>query len=98
MISARRIGREIAVFTVLSVLVIFIFPGGQGPYSVVHGPASALQAARAAASVKVAIEQSALTSPANAAISAAIVLCLMSLSNPKFRSVGSADYGSILRC
>ena len=97
MISARRIGREIAVLTVLSVLVIFIFPGGQGPYSVVHGPASALQAARAAASVKVAIEQSALTSPANA-ISAAIVLCLMSLSNPKFRSVGSADYGSILRC
>jgi len=98
MIFPRRIGHEIALLTVLSVLVIFLLPGVQGPYSVVHGPASALQAARAAVRVKVAIEQSALTSPTNAAISAAIVLCLMSLSNPKFRSVGSPDYSSILRC
>ena len=43
MISGRRIGREIALLAVLSVLAVFLFPGVRGPYSVVHGPASALQ-------------------------------------------------------
>src|SRR4030095_17090798 len=42
-----RIGCELAVVTVLCVLMIFFFPLLQGPYSVVNGPATALQAPRA---------------------------------------------------
>ena len=43
-----RIGCELAVLTVLCVLIVFFFPVMQGPFSVVHGPATALQGARAA--------------------------------------------------
>ena len=58
MISSRM-AREPALLAVLSVLMIFLFPAMQGPYSAVHGPATALQAARAAVRVKVAIVQAA---------------------------------------
>jgi hypothetical protein len=98
MISGRRIGCEVAVLAVLAVLAIFLFPGVQGPYSVVHGPASALQAARAAVRLRVAIAQSALTSLANAVFSPVVIVSWMSLSNPKFQSIGSPEYSSILRC
>jgi hypothetical protein len=98
MISGRRIGCEVAVLAVLSVLAIFLFPGVQGPYPVVHGPVSALQAARAAVRLRTAMVQSALTSPANAAVSAVVVLSSMSLSNLRFESISLPDYGSILRC
>jgi len=40
--------------------MIFFFPVMQGPYSVVHGPASALQAARSAARLRIVIMQGAL--------------------------------------
>jgi hypothetical protein len=98
MISGRRIGCEIAVLAVLSVLAIFLFPGVQGPYSVVHGPASALQAARAAVRLRIAIVQSALTSLPNAATSSLVVLFWMSFSHPKFQPIGLPEYSSILRC
>ena len=98
MISGHRIGWEIVLLAVVSVLAIFLFPGVQGPYSVVHGPASALQAARAAVRVRIAIIQSALSSISNVVISTLIVLCWMSLSNPKFQSIGLSKYSSILRC
>ena len=98
MISGRRIGREIALLTVLSVLAVFLFPGTQGPYSVVHGPASALQAARAAVRLRIAIVQSALTSLPNAATSPLVVLFLKSFSNPKFQPTSLPEYSSILRC
>lgn len=98
MISGRRIGCEIAVLAVLSVLAIFLFPGVQGPYSVVHGPVSALQAARAAVRLRIAIVQSALSSLANAVFSPVVIVSWMSLSNPKFQSIGLSEYSSILRC
>src|SRR5580698_5366369 len=87
MISGRRIGCEVAVLAVLSVLAIFLFPGVQGPYSVVHGPASALQAARAAVRLRIAIVQSALGSLANAVFSAVVIISWMSVSNPKFQPI-----------
>jgi len=41
MISGR-IGSELAVMAVFCVLMIFLFPAMQGPYSVVNGPVTAL--------------------------------------------------------
>src|SRR5512143_3117217 len=47
-----RTGCELVVLITFCVLMIFFFPVMQGPYSVVHGPATAFQAARAAARLR----------------------------------------------
>lgn len=93
-----RIGCELAVVTVLCVLMIFFFPVMQGPYSVVHGPATALQAARAAARLRIIIVQGALNSQGNILISPLVLLSWMLLSQAEFRSVSLLEYNTILRC
>src|SRR5712692_11540408 len=93
-----RIGCELAVLTVLCVLMIFFFPVRQGPYSVVHGPATALQAARAAARLRIIIVQGALNSLGNFLISPLVILSWMLLSQAEFRSVSVPEYNTILRC
>ena len=50
-----RMACALAVFTVLCVLAIFLFPGMEGPYSAVHGPVTALLSIRAALRMRVAI-------------------------------------------
>ena len=98
MISGH-IGCELAVLTVLCVLMIFFFPLMQGPYSVVHGPVTALQAARAAARLRINIVQGALNSLGNFLISPLVTLSSwMLLSQAEFRSVSVPEYNTILRC
>ena len=98
MISGH-IGCELAVLTVLCVLMIFFFPVMQGPYSVVHGPVTALQAARAAARLRIIIVQGALNSQGNFLISPLVTLSSwMLLSQAEFRSVSVPEYNTILRC
>ncbi|MGC1453011.1 MAG: hypothetical protein WA830_23515 [Candidatus Sulfotelmatobacter sp.] len=84
--------------TVLCVLMIFFFPVMQGPYSVVHGPATALQAARAAARLRIIIVQGALNSQGNILISPLVLLSWMLLSQAEFRSLSLLEYNTILRC
>jgi hypothetical protein len=58
-----RIERNLLVPTVvalLCVLTIFFFPAMQGPYSVVHGPVTALLSARAADGLRMTIVQAGL--------------------------------------
>ena len=93
-----RIGCELAVLTVLCVLMIFFFPVMQGPYSVVHGPVTALQAARAAARLRIIIVQGALNSLGNFLISPLVILSWMLLSQAEFRSVSLPECNTILRC
>ncbi|PYX69520.1 MAG: hypothetical protein DMG78_21735, partial [Acidobacteria bacterium] len=81
-----RIGCELAVLTILCVLMIFFFPLMQGPYSAVHGAATALQAARAAARLRIVIVQGALNSLGNFLISPLVILSWMLLSQVEFRS------------
>jgi hypothetical protein len=95
MISGR-IGCELTVLAVLSILSIFLFPAVQGPYCVVHGPATALQAARSALRVRIAIIQAALNS--YSLISAFVVLSWMSLSTTGFQSPAVLQSRGILRC
>jgi hypothetical protein len=97
MISGR-IGSELAVMAVLCVLVIFLFPAMQGPYSVVHGPVTALLAARAAVRLRIAIVQGALNSVGNCLVSPLVVLSWMSLSPAEFQSISLPEYNTILRC
>jgi hypothetical protein len=88
----------LAVLAVLCVLMVFLFPAVQGPYSVVHGPATALQAARAAVRLRVAIAQAALGSVSNYPISPLVFMPWMSPSEAVLRSVGLSGYDTILRC
>src|SRR5579862_6958795 len=97
MISGRT-GCNLAVLAVLCVLMVFLFPGVQGPYSVVHGPATALRAARAAVRLRVAIAQTGLSSDSNYPISPLVFMPCMSPSEADLRPVGLSGYGTILRC
>jgi len=93
-----RIGSELAVMAVLCVLMIFLFPAMQGPYSVVHGPVTALLAARAAVRLRIAIVQGALNSVGNYLVSPLVVLSWISLSPAEFQSISLPEYNTILRC
>jgi hypothetical protein len=97
MISGR-IACELAVTAVLCVLVIFFFPSVQGPYSAVHGPATALQAVRAATRTKATIVQGALASLGNARVSPFAVLSRISRSEPSPYRTNFLKLDSILRC
>jgi hypothetical protein len=50
-----RIGRGFAALTIVCTLLLFLCPALHGSYSAVHGPVTAMQAARAALKVHAAI-------------------------------------------
>lgn len=95
-----RIGCELAVVAVLCVLIIFLFPSMpmQGPYSVVHGPATALLAARAAVRVRALIMQGAFRCLASGLISSLVVLSWTSIAEGVFCPLLLPERSSILRC
>jgi len=93
-----RIGCELAMVAVLCVLMIFLFPSTQGSYSVVHGPVTALLAARAAARVRSAIKRSASNLLGKVPISPLSVLSWLLPSNTESRSLNLPECRTILRC
>ena len=95
---AGRIGCELAVVAVLCVLTIFLFPAMQGPYSVVNGPGTALQAIRAAARMRKLIMQAAFRSLWNGLISPLAALSWMSPPEAGFHSAILSECNTILRC
>lgn len=97
MISGR-IGIDLALVAVLCVLTIFLFPAVQGPYPVVHGPATAFQASRSALLVQIAIVQAALSSQGNLPISPLAILISRSLPTTELGATCSPEHSAILRC
>jgi hypothetical protein len=93
-----RSGCELAVLAVLGVLTIFLFPAMQGSYSAMHGPATALQAARAAAKLRAAIVQCARTSLSSCLISPIVFLSWMSFQDAGPRAATLAQSNAVLRC
>jgi hypothetical protein len=96
-----RIGCELAVVAVavVCVLMVFFFPSTQGPYSVVHGPATALQAARVSVRLLTAIVQGAFTPRANCLILPLVVLSWITLSKEAgFHSITLPECYTILNC
>ena len=91
-------GCEIAVLTVICVLMIFLFPLMQGPYSVLHGPVTALRAARAGVHLRLAIVQAALSSLGGHPISPLVALSRMSFSKAEFQSISFLESGTVFRC
>lgn len=97
MISGRH-GCEIAVLTVICVLMIFFFPVMQGPYSVLHGPVTALRSARAGLHLRLAIVRAALSSLARFLISALVIFTQFSLSRAGLWSVSLPGCNTVFRC
>jgi hypothetical protein len=93
-----RLGYELTLLVVLGIVTLFLFPAMQGPYSAVHGPATALQAARAAARLRTAIVQGASNCLQHSPISQLVVFSWMSLSAAEFRLSDLPEYTIVLRC
>lgn len=99
--TSGRVECRLAALAVLSILTIFLFPGVQGPYSVVHGPATALLAARAALRLRVAIIHAALRSSAGRLIpslTAPLMVLSRSILNNESSSLRPSESSAILRC
>lgn len=58
--TLERIAYAMAVIAVLCVLTVFFCHAVQGPYSVVHGPVTALLSMRAASGLRVAVMRAGL--------------------------------------
>ena len=95
--TIQRIGRGWAILAVFCILMIFFFPVKYGPYSVVHGPVSALRPAQAALRLQLAIIQAATGSFATCWmpwLASASLLVVYSESH----AANVPSYGTILRC
>lgn len=92
-----RIGCELPVLAVLCILTIFLFPAMQGPYSAVHGPATALLADRAALQLRGARVQAA-NCLRNCLITSLLELSGTGVSGLKFQPAILPECNTILRC
>lgn len=98
--SPGRIVCALAVMAVVSVLAIFFFPSMQGPYSVVHGPVTALLSLRAATMVRNAIARAGQSVRQSGERASAVAPARSAKANSAMEipaDVTSAG-GSILRC
>jgi len=94
----RRFAHELAVLTVVCVLLIFYFPMLEGPYSAVHGPATAFQAAQAAARLRTGIAQGAISPLGSFFTSPLVILSWIFLSKAVVRPAILPECNAILRC
>ena len=98
--SPGRIVCALAVVAVVSVLSIFFFPSLQGPYSVVHGPVTALLSFRAATMLRNAIVRAGQSVRQRCERMAAVVAPRLAkaISALGLQADMSSASGSILRC
>jgi hypothetical protein len=99
--STGRIVCALAVMAVLSVLAIFFFPCLQGPYSVVHGPVTALLSLRAATMVRNAIVRAGQSVRQKGSHLSAVLLpwsAARAVSATELPAGLSLVNGSVLRC
>ena len=92
-----RSASEVAVLAVFCVLTIFLFPVVQGPYPAVHGPVTALQAARASARLRIAIALFASTFSRFFQLPLAAATIRIDVPM-EFRPFALAECDGILRC
>ena len=95
--TSGRIGRELALLTILCVLLIFLFPVSQGPYSTTNGPVTALRAVRAAQLIYLCIAVAALTVWHVRRLSLQFVALHYEFFAPDLQS-NSPEQSAILRC
>ena len=96
--TSRLTAPEVAVLAVVAILGIFLFPAAQGPYSTVHGPATAFRAACAAIRVRLLIVISARTRNGRAPLSPLVSASAANAWEQAFRQFQLIACGSVLRC
>lgn len=98
---SNRIRWELALLALLTVLcvgLIFFFPASQGTYSAVHGPVTALQSARSAARVRLAIVVAAFSLTGNFQVPSLAWLKSSKIVRIEPQTDTCNDCGTILRC
>jgi len=96
-----RSAYALAVLGLVCVLSIFFFPGVTGPYSVVHGPVTALLSMRMASRMRMAIARAGLNVLRNGRFLAASALAMLWIAVPGLESPAlslSARCSAVLRC
>lgn len=96
--TSGRVGVELAVLAIFCVITIFLFPVMQGPYSAVNGPVTALQAARAAARLRLSIVQSALKSLRDSLLLQLAALFPVAALVLECRPINLVECDGVLRC
>jgi hypothetical protein len=95
---SRHLACELSVLAGLCVLVIFLFPAVQGPYSATQGPVTELQAVRAAVRVRTTIQQNALDRWRNCFVLPLTLLFWVPPPSAEFQPVALPQCDPILRC
>ena len=98
MIYSRAACAAIVLVVVLTVLTSLLFPAMQGPYSVVHGPATEFRALRLAAIAHASILHGAMHSIRGSYPSAPLVVSRLKVSEIIPDSEAMPDCSTILRC
>lgn len=90
----RRLGNELAVLAIVGTVAIFLFPAVAGPYSIVHGPVTALRAMRAWLLLLIALTLTLASSLQQLATRYAVVLAFVSTTS----RLDPLELSAILRC
>lgn len=90
----RRLGNELGVLAIVGTVAIFLFPAVAGPYSIVHGPATALRAMRAWLLLLIALTLTLASSLQQLATRYAVVLTFVSTTS----RLDPLELSAILRC
>ncbi len=95
----NRIGTLLALLAVICVLAVFFVHAVQGPYSVVHGPVTALLSVRAAVGLRMAIVHAASNPPQSGLTSPLVSLSFLAAAIVWIESASSfAGPALTLRC
>lgn len=95
-----RSAYALAVLGVLCILTIFLFPSLTGPYSVVHGPVTALLSMRAASRLRMAMGRAGSHISRSGRLLAASAMAMLWMLVPTDSQVVSLSAGcsAVLRC
>jgi hypothetical protein len=98
MLIDRWLACGLCVKLALAVITIFILPSTRGPYSVVRGPATVFQVARAAARARTVVVQGPLCPVAAFPILPFLVIGIHDRSEHRVHTLGARECDPVLRC
>jgi hypothetical protein len=95
---SQQIAYETSFLVVLCILSLFLFPASAGPYPAVHGPATALQAARTCTQLQASIQAAPRTSAEKSFLQFSPALFANSAAGNDLAIMTWHGAASVLRC
>ena len=96
--TSGRLRCELIVLVALTIVTVVFFPSSSGAYSVVHGPATVFQGARAAAREYGSIVQAALAFVRIKVVLPLFFWARLAVVNARSHQLGLREHLSALRC